>query len=100
MSDFPKNIDNQPLYSTDQVRRRLERMEEDVTRLLQRRVIFHGNTGVVIEVRFNEITYHAHVRVKWDEFNKGYAPLGNPDRWFEASGNMRLIEGYKEFAHK
>ena len=92
MSDFPKNIDNEPLYSTDQVRRMLERMEEDVTRLMQRRVIFHGKTGVIVEVRFNEITYHAHVRVDWDETKKEF-PLVDNDTWYATGGNVRLVRG-------
>lgn len=92
MSDFPKNIDNEPLYSTDQVRRRLERMEEDVTRFMKRRVIFHGKTGVIVEVRFNEITYHAHVRVDWDETKKEF-PLVDNDTWYATGGNVRLVRG-------
>ena len=93
MSNFAKDIDGRPLYNTDQVRRMLERMEEDVTRLLQRRVIFWGHTGVIVEVRFVEISYYPHVRVEWDEATEGYAPLANPDRWFEAGGNMKLVPG-------
>ena len=91
MSEFAQDIDGRTLYSTDQVRRQLRRMEEDETRFVGRKVTFLGNIGVIIEVRFSEITYWPHVRVAWSE-TKGYAPLGDPNRWFSTGGNMKFYE--------